>query len=137
MPAKKTTAADPVQEFMSALKIDTSAFEDVFKNAAEASEKLASIALDAAGKSAKLSADWTDETISKLGEITKAKAEPNEYAKAVSEFAAGQASASAEKLAAFAELAKKVQTETVEYMVEAGKEFAEEGAAQVKKATSK
>lgn len=135
--AKNTDPQALFQDFLNNLKIDTTAFEDVFKNTAEANEKLAAIALDAAGKSAKMSADWTDDTIAKLADISKAKAEPAEYAKALSDFASEQASATAEKMAAFAELAKKVQTETVDFLVEAGKDLSAESAAQVKKATKK
>ena len=43
---------------------------------------------------------------------------------------------SAESMAAFAEVAKKVQMETVELMLAAGKDISEETTAAVKKATN-
>jgi hypothetical protein len=42
----------------------------------------------------------------------------------------------AENMAAFAEVAKKVQMETVELMLAAGKDFSEDATAAVKKATN-
>jgi hypothetical protein len=42
----------------------------------------------------------------------------------------------AENLAAFAEIAKKVQMETVELMMAAGKDISEDATAAVKKATA-
>ncbi len=42
----------------------------------------------------------------------------------------------AENMAAFAEIAKKVQMETVELMLAAGKDISEDATAAVKKATS-
>ena len=99
-------------------------------------EKFAGVALQAAEKSAELSTKWTKETLTKLTDVSKAKAEPADYAKAMTDFASAQAEVTAENLAAFAEIAKKVQTDTVELMMSAGKEFSEEASAAVKKATS-
>ncbi|HHH89557.1 MAG TPA: phasin, PhaP, partial [Aliiroseovarius sp.] len=49
--------------------------------------------------------------------------------------ASAQAELASENLAAFAEVAKKVQTETVDLMLSTGKELGEEAEAAVKKAT--
>ncbi len=134
-----TTAQDMTKMFkdmMGAFPVDTSAFENMFKNSAEMNEKFAGVALQAAEKSAELSTKWTKETLTKLTDVSKAKAEPADYAKAMTDFASAQAEVTAENLAAFAEIAKKVQTDTVELMMSAGKEFSEEASAAVKKATS-
>ncbi len=54
------------EEFLASMKIDTSAFDGAAKNAAEFNTKLAKIALDAAKKNAKLTGDWTAETLKKI-----------------------------------------------------------------------
>lgn len=124
------------KDAMGSFPVDTSAFEDAFKNTAALNEKLAAVALGAAEKSSEISSKWTKDTLTKLGDMSKAKAEPADYAKALTDFASAQAEVASENMAAFAEVAKKVQMETVELLMSAGKEASEEATAAVKKATS-
>ncbi|RFP89848.1 phasin, PhaP [Rhodobacteraceae bacterium 63075] len=133
--AKTQDFTATMKEMMGAFPVDTKAFEDAFKSQAEMSEKLSAVALDAAEKSADISTKWTQDTLSKMGDMSKAKAEPADYAKAVTDFASAQAEVAAENMAAFAEVAKKVQLETVELMMAAGKNASEDATAAVKKAT--
>lgn len=133
------TAQDMTKMFkdmMGSFPVDTSAYENIFKNTAEMNEKFAGVALKAAEKSAELSTKWTKDTLTKLTDVSKAKTEPADYAKAMTDFASAQAEVTAENMAAFAEIAKKVQTDTVELMMSAGKELSEEASAAVKKATA-
>lgn len=124
-----------MKDMMGAFPVDTSAVEDMFKNTAALNEKLSSVALDAAGKSAEISSNWTKDTLAKMGDISKAKADPADYAKAATDFASASAETAAENMAAFAEVAKKVQMDTVELLMAAGKDMSEEATAAVKKAT--
>ncbi len=124
-----------LKDMMGAFPVDTAALEDAFKNTASLNEKLAGVALDAAEKSSEISSKWTQDTLTKLTDMSKAKADPADYAKAVTDFASAQAEVAAENMAAYAEVAKKVQTATVELMMAAGKEVSEEATAAVKKAT--
>ena len=124
-----------MKDMMGAFPIDTKSFEDSFKSTATLNEKLSGIALDAAGKSNDLSSKWAKDSLSKMAELSKVKTDPADYAKAMSDFATASAEMAAENLAAFAEIAKKAQTETVELMMAAGKDFAEETTAAVQKAT--
>lgn len=133
--AAATDATAFLKDMMGAFPVDTSAFEDAFKNTASLNEKLAGVALTAAEKSSEISSKWTKDTITKLTDMSKAKAEPADYAKAMTDFASAQAEVAAENMAAFAEVAKKVQMETVELLMAAGKEATEEATAAVKKAT--
>jgi hypothetical protein len=110
--------------------------EDAFKTTATLNEKLSHVAIEAADKSAEISAKWTKDTLAKLGEMSKAKTEPADYAKAMTDFASAQAEVAAENMAAFAEIAKKVQMDTVELMMAAGKDLSEDATAAVKKATA-
>lgn len=123
------------KDVMGSFPVDTSAMEGSFKTAASLNEKLSGVALTAAEKSSEISSKWAKETLSKMGEISKAKAEPADYAKAMTDFASANAESAAEHMAAFAEIAKKVQMETVELMMAAGKDMQEETTAAVKKAT--
>jgi ADP-heptose:LPS heptosyltransferase len=122
------------KDFLGAFPVDTKAFEDSFKNQAALNEKLSGVALSAAEKSAEISNKWTKETLAKLAEMSKAKTEPADYAKAMTDFASANAEVAAEHLAAYAEVAKKVQAETVELLLAAGKNIQEEAASAVKKA---
>jgi len=125
-----------MKDIMGAFPVDTAAFEDAFKNTASLNEKLSGVALTAAEKSAEVSSKWAQTTIAKLGDMSKAKTEPADYAKAVSDFASASVEVAAENLAAFAEIAKKVQMDTVELMMAAGKDVTEGASAAVKKATN-
>ncbi len=122
------------KDFLGAFPVDTKAMEDAFKNQAALTEKLSGVALTAAEKSAEISSKWTKETLAKLGDMSKAKTEPADYAKAMTDFASANAEVAAENLAAFAEVAKKVQMETVELLLAAGKTIQEDTANVVKKA---
>ena len=106
--------------------------EDTYRNTAALNEKLAGVALEAAGKSSEVSAKWTPDTIAKLTELSKAK---TDYTNALTAYANAQADIAAENLVAFAELAKNVQFETVELLVAASKELSEDATANVKNAT--
>ncbi|MGC1494388.1 MAG: phasin, PhaP [Sulfitobacter sp.] len=124
------------KDVMGSFPVDTSAMEGSMKSAAALNEKLSGVALTAAEKSAELSSKWTKDTLAKLAEMSKAKAEPADYAKAMTDFASASSEVAAENMAAFAEIAKKVQMETVELMMSAGKDMQEDATAAVKKATN-
>ncbi len=124
-----------MKDIMGAFPVDTKAFDEAFKNQAELSEKLSGVALDAAEKSAEISGKWAKETLAKLTSVSKAKADPADYAKAITDFASANAEVAAENMAAFAEVAKKVQMDTVELLMGAGKDMQADAAKAVKKAT--
>jgi hypothetical protein len=125
-----------MQDMMASFPVDATAFQNAFKTQAAFGEKLSKVALEAAEKSTEISSKWAKETIAKLSAAAKAKAEPTEYTKSVSDFASAAAELAAENMAAFAEVAKKVQMDTVELMLAAGKDVSEEATAAVKKATA-
>ncbi|MGR3376822.1 phasin, PhaP [Thalassococcus profundi] len=136
MAAKAQDMTAMMKDMMGAFPVDTKAMDDAFKTTATLNEKLSGVALEAAEKSTEISAKWTKDTLTKLAEMSKAKAEPADYAKSMTEFASAQAEVTAENMAAFAEIAKKVQMDTVELMMAAGKDFSEDATAAVKKATN-
>lgn len=133
-----TTAQDfskMMQDMLGVFPVDASAAQDAFKTQAALAEKMSKVALEAAEKSTEISSKWTKETLVKLGDVTTLKDEPTDYSKAMTDFASSTAEMAAENMAAFAEVAKKVQMETVELMLAAGKDFSEDATAAVKKAT--
>ena len=125
-----------LKDMMGSFPVDMSAFDDAFKNTASMNEKLANVAVEAAEKSAEISSKWTKDTLAKIADVSKAKADPADYAKAAADFATAQAEVAAENMAAFAEVAKKVQMDTVELLMSTGKNMSEEATAAVKKATA-
>ena len=125
-----------MQDMMASFPVDASAFQNAFKTQAAFAEKFSKVALEAAEKSTEITSKWAKDSIAKLTDVSKAKAEPTDYTKSVTDFASAAAEMAAENLAAFAEVAKKVQMETVELMLAAGKDMSEDATAAVKKATA-
>lgn len=134
--AKTNDFTKMMQDMMASFPVDTGAMQEAFKTQAALNEKMTKVALEAAEKSTEITSKWTKDTLAKLGEVSKAKAEPTDYTKAASDFASAAAEMAAENMAAFAEVAKKVQMETVELMLAAGKDISEDATAAVKKATA-
>ncbi len=124
-----------MKDMMGAFPMDTNAMQDVFKTQAAMAEKMSKVALEAAEKSTEVSTKWTKATLAKVGEVSTVKDDPADYSKAMTDFASASAEMSAEHVAAFAEIAKKVQMDTVELMMAAGKDMQEDAATAVKKAT--
>ncbi|MFU8898255.1 hypothetical protein LY56_00426 [Roseinatronobacter thiooxidans] len=124
-----------MKEMMGAFPMDTTAMQDMFKSQAAMAEKMSKVALEAAEKSTEVSTKWTKATLAKVGEMSTVKEDPADYSKSMTDFASASAEMAAEHVAAFAEIAKKVQMDTVELMMAAGKDMQEEASAAVKKAT--
>lgn len=124
------------KDVMGSFPVDTKAFEGAFKSQTALTEKLSGVAIDAATKSTDLSAKWAQDTLAKMAAMAKAKAEPAEYAKSFTDFMSASAESAAEHMAAFAEIAKKVQTETLELMLAAGKNMSADVTEATKKATA-
>jgi hypothetical protein len=125
-----------MQDMMASFPMDTTAFQNAFKTQAAMAEKFSKVALEAAEKSTEITSKWAKDTLSKMTVAAKAKAEVADYTKAATDFASAAAEMAAENMASFAEVAKKVQMETVELMLAAGKDMSEDASAAVKKATS-
>jgi hypothetical protein len=132
--AKTQDYTKMMKDMMGAFPVDMSSMQDAFKTQAALADKMSKVAFEAAEKSTEISAKWTKDTLSKLAGVTAVKEEPADYSKAMTDFASAQAEMAAENVAAFAEVAKKVQMETVELMLAAGKDMSEDMTAAAKKA---
>ncbi len=133
--AASTDYTKMMKDLMGSFPMDTTAMQDAFKSQAALAEKMSKVALEAAEKSTEVSTKWTKTTLAKVGEVSSVKEDPADYTKAMTDFASAQAEVAAEHVAAFAEIAKKVQMDTVELLMAAGKDLQEETTAAVKKAT--
>ncbi len=136
MAAKTQDYTKIVKDMLGAFPVDMTAMQDAYKTQASLTDKLSKVALEAAEKSTEISTKWTKDTLAKAGELTSLKEDPADYTKAMTDFASAQAEMTSEAMAAFAEVAKKVQMESVELMLAAGKDISEDATAAVKKATA-
>ena len=116
--------------------MDMNSMQEAYKSYAALGEKFSKVALDAADKSADISSKWTKDSLAKVAPVASVKDDPADYTKAFTDFASAQAELTAESMAAYAEVAKKVQMETVELMLAAGKDMSEDMTAAAKKATA-
>lgn len=122
--AKAPDFTKAFQDMLSQFPVDTSSVQDAFKSQTALNEKMARVTLAAAERSTEIGAQWAKDAIARLGELTATKEDPAEYAKAVSDFATAATEMAAEHMAAFAEVAKKVQMDSVDLMLTAGKDIA-------------
>ncbi|MDO5648830.1 Phasin [Paracoccus sp. (in: a-proteobacteria)] len=132
--AKTPDFTKTVQDMMQNFPIDTSSMHEALKSQGLLAERLAKVALSAAERSTEISAQWAKDTIARMGEVTAVKEEPSEYAKAMTDFASASAELAAEHMAAYAEVAKKVQMDTVDLMLTAGKDMASDAQKAAEKA---
>lgn len=122
--AKTPDFAKTFQDILANFPVDTSSFQEAFKSQSVLGEKLARVTLNAAERSTEISAQWAKDTIARVGELAAIKQEPSDYAKSLTDFASASAEVAAEHLSAFAEVAKKVQVDTVDLLLTAGKDVA-------------
>ena len=134
--AKTNDYTKMMQDMMAAFPMDAKAMQDAFKTQAALGEKMSKVALEAAEKSTEISTRWTKSALAQMGDVMKMREEPTDYGKAMTDYASATAETAAENMAAFAEVAKRVQMETVELMLAAGKDMSEDATAAMKKATA-
>ncbi len=110
--------------------------ETAAENIAAFAEKMSKVVLEAAEKSTEISNKWTKETLARMGDVAVVKEDPADYSKSMTDFASTSAETAAEHMAAYAEVAKRVQMDTIELMLAAGKDMGAEATAAVQKATA-
>lgn len=124
--------AQTVRDMMGGL--DASAMENFAKSQSALAEKMAAVAIDAARQSTELAAKWTQDALTKVGDATRARPEPADYTKAATELMSASAQSATEHLAGFAEIARRVQSETLELFLAAGRDMGEDVQAAARKA---
>ncbi len=123
-----------LQNMMSGKAFDMPAANDMFGTMTAYQAKLNKIALDAAEKNAELSYGWMKDTLAKMEVFANPKADPSEMAKSAADALTSTMRAAPEHMSKFAEVAKQAQTDTVEVMMQAGKDMQGEAVAAAKKA---
>lgn len=125
-----------MRDMMNAFPVNAEGMQDGFKRSAEFNEKMAHIAMDFAGQSTDVTADFTRKTLERMSELTKAKDEPQAYAQSVAEFGQKQTEATMQMMQKFAEIAQSTQTAAADVMASFGKEAQEQAASTAKKTAS-
>ena len=115
--------ATMVKDMMAKMPVDSGAMDAMFKSQSALAEKMSAVAIEAARKSTDLTARWAQDTLAKLSSMTQAKVEPADYAKSMTDFLSQSAQSASEHMSAFAEIAKKVQAETVELLMSGAKDM--------------
>jgi hypothetical protein len=90
-----------------------------FRTGARLGERLSRVALNAADDAAGVSGDWTRTTLADLEVAMRSRDKPVDYVAAVGAYAAATVEVAAEKFASFAEIARRVQMETIEVLLAA------------------
>lgn len=135
MAAKTQDYSKALKDFMGAFPVDLGAYQDAFKSSAEFNEKLSVIAFDAVSRTTDIATALTKDTLAGLGQLTKAKADVTEYAKAASDFFTAQSEVLSGHMTAFGEIVKRANMDAADVVMAAGKTFSEDASAAVKKAT--
>lgn len=118
-----------MKDMMGSFPVNTDAAEDAWKTSAAFGEKASAIALDAADKTTDITMGWTMETYGRMGDLAKARPEMSDYAQAMSDFASAQMTSMTEHMTALSEVARGVQTETLDLMLSAGQTMADDATA--------
>lgn len=129
------SATDFTKAFEKAFASVPANYDEAFKTMTSYGQKFSEIALEATKKNLEVAEKWNKETLANAEKMIKVQDEASDYAKAATEFATAQAQAAPEHVAAFAEVAKKAQMETVDLMMAAGKDMQNEASKAAKKAT--
>jgi hypothetical protein len=114
--------AKMMKDMMGALPTDNAALQDAFKSQAAMMERMTKVALEAAEKSTEVSTNWTKATLEKAGETATTKDDPAGYSQAMTDFATAQSELAAQHMSEFAEIAKKLQMDTMAVLMAAGKQ---------------
>ncbi|EPX83898.1 phasin family protein [Salipiger mucosus] len=115
--------------------MDTKAFEDGFKTAAEFNEKLAGVMFDSASKATDVVAGSAKEAFGNVRTLTAARSEPTAYGQVFSDFVQAQMQVGQRTTEALAEIAQSAGGEFTGIAQKAGEETAGKAATAAKTAT--
>ena len=124
------------KDFMASLPMDTSIFDDAVEKQLAISRKYYDLWLELAEKSNTVSYKWSTETIAKMQEAPRYDGDPNIYAKSIGDFVSEQADVATENFAAYAEIAKKAQMDSLSLFLSTAKEVQTEAVSAATKAAN-
>ncbi|EPX75564.1 hypothetical protein [Salipiger mucosus] len=105
--------------------MDTKAFEDSFKTAADFNEKLAGVMLDSASKATDVMAGSAKETFGNMRSLSAARSEPTAYGQVFSDFMQAQMQVGQRTTEALAQIAQNAGGEFTGIAQKAGETTAE------------
>ena len=111
------------------LQLDGSAATDAMKIWGTFGERLSGIALEAATRSNEIATASATETFARVGDVTKVRDEPSEYAQTAAGYFQGQFELSRRTAEAFAGVVQKAQADTVELVGTTGQRATDQGGA--------
>lgn len=111
------------------LQFDGSATTDALKIWTTFGERLSGITLEAAAKSNEIATASAKETFARLGDVTKVRDEPSQYAQTAAVYFQAQFELSRRTAEAFFGVMQKAQADTVELIGTTGERATEQGAA--------
>jgi hypothetical protein len=115
-----TERRDPVNPIVRAFPpANPEAISAGFRTSARLGERLSRVALNAADDAADISGAWTKTILSDLEVAVRGRATPADFANALGAFATASVEVATEKLAGFAGIARRVQMETIEVLLDA------------------
>ncbi|WP_245243194.1 phasin family protein [Pararhodobacter sp. SW119] len=132
----KNDMSKTMNDFFGGFPINIQSMQDSFRTHAQLAERMSKVYLKAAEKSADISSKWTKSALAGMSKVSAVKEDPSEYAKSVTDFTSTSVELASEHMAAYGEVAKRAQAETVEVMQAAGKDMSAEASAAMQKATS-
>ena len=109
-----------MQDMMANLPIDTAPLQKAVHTQTRLGERLSRMILQAAGPSTEISAQWAQETIACMGDLVSPGDQPADQARATAAFTTAMAMLTNRHMAAFAEVARRLQMDTVDLLLTAG-----------------
>jgi hypothetical protein len=117
--------------------MDKAATADAWKNWASFNERFAGIAIDTVSRTNEITTNTTQESLSRLRDLTKFREEPGEYSQAYVDFVQGQAALTRDTAEALSKVLEDAREQTAELLSRAGEKAEETGEENVKAATRK
>lgn len=117
--------------------IDKDATMNAFKSMAAFNERFAGIAIDTASRTNEITANTTQESLSRLRELTKVHDDASEYGQAFVNFVQGQMNLTRDTAEAYGKVLGDVREQTAELLSQAGDTAKETAEAEVKTAAKK
>ena len=109
-----------LQAMMANLAIDTAPLQKAVRTQGRLGERQSRMILQAVGQSTEISAQWAQETIACMGELVSPGDQPADQARATAAFTSAMAMLTTRHMAALADVARRLQMDTVDLMLTAG-----------------
>ena len=117
---RNTDVNTSMQDMMANLPIDTAPLQKAVHTQGRLGERLSRMIPQAAEQSTDISAQWTQETIACMDDLVSPGDQPADQGRAMAAFTTAMTMLTNRHMAAFAEVARRLQMDTVDLMLTAG-----------------